>query len=103
MIKVMIERRVKRVEDLLPLLRELREAAMRSPGFVTGETLGSIEDKSVVVIIGTWQTLADWQEWEKSDTRGKLYQRIQPLLDTRPKVSIYEALATETKGQLVEL
>ena len=95
MIKVIIERRVKRIEDLFPLLRELREAAMHYPGFVTGETMGSIVDKSTVVVISTWQTLKDWQAWEKSDTRAKLYQRIQPLLDTKPKVSIYQLLATE--------
>ena len=39
MIKVMIERHVKKGEGISPLLRDLRDVAMRQPGYITGETI----------------------------------------------------------------
>ena len=97
MIKIVIERHIKDVESLAPLLRELRAAAMHYPGYITGETLVSTEDKSTVVTISTWQTLEDWQAWETSETRARLYQQIEPLLVEKPKVRTYRILATEER------
>ncbi len=45
MIKVIIERQVKKGEDISLLLLELRAAAMCHPGYVSGETLLSTEDR----------------------------------------------------------
>ena len=59
MIKVIIERHVKESEHLSPLLRELRVAAMNQPGYITGETLVSTEDKSIFTVISTWRGLDD--------------------------------------------
>ena len=94
MIKVIIERHAKEGENLSRLLRELRAAAMRQPGYVTGETLASTEDSSIIVI-STWQSLEDWKVWETSETRAKLYQQIEPLLAKKPKVRTYQIMATE--------
>jgi len=97
MIKVIIERHAKDEESLPPLLRELRAAAMHQPGYVTGETLVSTEDKSIVAVISTWRSLQDWKTWETSETRAKLYQQIEPLLAEKPKVRTYQIMATEEK------
>ena len=98
MIKVIVEGHVKEGNSLPPLLRELRAAAMHQPGYITGETLVSTEDKSIVVVISTWRSLEDWKTWETSETRAKLYQQIEPLLREKPRVSIYEVMATEEKA-----
>ena len=97
MIKVIVERHAKDRESLPPLLRELRAAAMHQPGYITGETLVSTEDKSIVVVISTWRGLEDWMTWETSETRARLNQQIEPLLAEKPKVSIYQIMATEAK------
>ncbi len=95
MIRVIIERHAREAENVPPLLRELRTAAVNHPGYVSGETLVSTEDSSVIVVIGTWQNLEDWQAWEKSPTRARLYQQIEPLLREKPKISTYRIAATE--------
>ena len=95
MIRVIIERHVKEGESLSPRLRELRAAAMHQPGYVTGETLVSTEDKSIVTVISTWHSLEDWKAWEISETRARLYQQIEPLLVEKPKVRTYQIMATE--------
>ncbi len=98
MIKVIIERQVKKGEDISLLLLELRAAAMRYPGYVTGETLLSTEDSFNTVTISTWETLEDWKTWETSETRAKLYQRAEPFLVGKRKVKTYGIMSTEKRA-----
>jgi len=97
MIKVLIERHLKESKkgDLFPLLRELRASAMHQPGYITGETLESAEDPTIISTLSTWQSLKDWKVWEKSAERNRLYKKIEPILVTKPKVSVYQVAATE--------
>ena len=99
MVRIIIERHLKpgKKGDLLSLLRELRTAAMHQPGYITGESLQSAEDASVISVLSTWQSLDDWKAWEKSEPRIKLYQQIEPLLLEKPKTSIYQVMGVEEK------
>ena len=96
MVRVVIERHLKEGKrvDLMPLLRELRSAAMKQPGYITGETLASTGAPSIISVLSTWQSLEDWK---KSEPRIRLYKQIEPLLVEKPKVSIYQVVATEEK------
>ncbi len=98
MIKVIVEHHVKEGESLASLLQELRAAALREPGYITGETLVSTEDRSLVVVISTWRSLEDWKAWETSGMRARLYQQIEPLLVERPKVRTFQIMATEERA-----
>ena len=97
MIRIMVERHVKEGKkgDLLTLLRELRTVAMYYPGYVTGETLASAEDPSTIMVMSTWQSMDAWKEWEKSAARSKVYEKIEPLLAEKPRVTVYQVMATE--------
>ena len=99
MVRILIERRLKEGKkgDLMSLLRQLRTVAMHQPGYVTGETLASTEDASVIAVLSTWRSLDDWKAWEISEPRANLYQQIEPLLLEKPEVSIYQVMATEEK------
>ena len=98
MIRVMIERHAKAGEDLSALLVELRVAAITHyPGYVGGETLINNEDNSNIVVISTWRGLEDWQRWEASETRAKLYQQIEPALQEKPRVRVFQIMATEQR------
>ena len=97
MVRIVVERHLKEGKkgDLLPLLRELRAAALHHPGYVTGETLASTEDLSIILVLSTWHSLEDWKAWEKSEPRIKIYEKIELLLVEKPKVSIYQVMAME--------
>lgn len=97
MVKIIVERHVKKGKDILPLLRQLRAAALHQPGYITGETLVSTEDTSIVSVISTWHSLESWKAWETSETRAKLYQQVEPLLVEKPEVKTYQIMATEEK------
>jgi heme-degrading monooxygenase HmoA len=97
MIRVVIERRIKAGNrgDLIHLLKELHIAAIHQPGYVSGETLSSIEDASNISVLSTWRSLEDWKQWEEAEPRLKLEQRIEPLLLEPPKINIYQVTATD--------
>ncbi len=97
MVRVVIQRHLKRGKkaDLMPLLRELRAAAMNQPGYITGETLASTGDPSIISVLSTWRSSEDWKAWEKSEPRIELYNKIGALLVEKPRVSVYQVLATE--------
>jgi len=98
MIEVIIERQVKKGEDISPLLRELRASAMKRLGHVAGKTLVNTEDTCNIVVVSTWETLEDWKAWETSETRTRLCQRIDTLLAEKPKVKTYTLMATEERA-----
>ena len=99
MVRVVIQRKLKEGKkgDLLPLLRALRTAAMSYSGYIHGESLVGTEDPSVISVLSTWQSLEEWKAWEKSAQRVRLYEQIEPLLVEKPRVSVYQVMATEEK------
>ena len=95
MIKVIIERHLKRGSVLSPLLQEIRVAAMHHRGYVGGETLVSAQDDSFIVVISTWQSLEDWERWFASDTRTKICKQMEPFLLEESKARTFRVMATE--------
>ena len=99
MLRAIIERQLKegKKEVLVPLLRELRAAALQQPGYITGETMVNTEDPSIVATLSTWRSLDDWRAWENSEARQKLTQQIDRVLRKKPRISTYQVSATEEK------
>jgi heme-degrading monooxygenase HmoA len=62
------------------VVRELRSQAMHAEGFISGETLRSIEDPSVHLVISTWQSLDAWNAWIKSPRREAIQKRVDEIL-----------------------
>ena len=94
MVKVIVQRRVKKLEDVWSLLRELRIAAIHHPGYVSGETLQEKDDASSVITISTWHDMNSWNSWEKSKKREEMYQKIEKYLLEKPKVKVYEIIGS---------
>lgn len=83
MIRVIIEHQVKGTKDIesvIETIRELRNEAMKRPGYLTGETLANTEDDCNILVISTWRSLEDWKEWDTSELRTKITQKIKALL-----------------------
>jgi len=91
MIKVMIERHCQpgKEKQLMDLLLELRSAAMRQHGYITGETLREAENPSVFMVIGTWITLEAWKAWETARQRLVVDEMIDSLLTETRKVRVF--------------
>jgi len=91
MVRIIIERRCQpnREIKLQSLLMDLRTKVMRQRGYVSGETLRSVDDPSLWVVISTWLNADLWRAWEISPERQELISEIDPLIIAPEKVSIF--------------
>jgi len=94
MIKVIVGYKVRRGENIEPILHELRSNAMTYPGFVGAENLISEKDTSIVAVISTWEKAEDWRVWEKSTIRQKLLRQAETILVEEPRITVYRTAPT---------
>lgn len=92
MIKVLLERRVKKKNyaKLMEHLIDIRAAALRQPGYITGETLVKGNDPIDVMIITSWISEDHWNAWITKRQRIELNDIINHLIEGEPKVTIYK-------------
>jgi len=95
MIKVIVGYRVKKGEDIKPLLLQLRMNAMQYPGFVGAENLTHRRDSSIILAISTWDSAENWRAWEQSKVRAELLAEIKPLVEDQTRVEIYDIIPTK--------
>jgi quinol monooxygenase YgiN len=90
-IKVVVERNTKpgKESEMVPLLRQLRALVLNSPGFVSAEVWQSIEKSNKYLIVSTWKSLPEWQEWQKNKDRIAIVRQIEKLLEEPEKMRLY--------------
>ena len=90
-VKIIIERTVNAENqgDVADLLKELRIRAIRQPGYMTGETLFSVDRPGTHLVISTWHSLREWQAWADNPHRKEITKKIENLLTAPPKVNVY--------------
>jgi heme-degrading monooxygenase HmoA len=91
-IKILIHRKVKRgkEKELSEAVRNLRSKIIHAGGYISGETLRSIEDPSLYLVISTWRSLEDWNRWTGSLDRKAFQQNTEPMLEEPTKITSYE-------------
>ena len=91
-VKVLVERRIRAgfEEDVLALLRELREEAVRTRGYLYSETWREVGNPRVVVSLSVWSSLEHWQRWESDEFRQRLVQRINRMLRRPATVRVFQ-------------
>lgn len=90
-VKIIIDRKVKKGKesDFCKLLRQLRSKAIASKGYPSGETLRALTDPQNYIVIGTWQSVDDWKNWEKNPERKKVEAKIEELMARLTKTKMY--------------
>ncbi|MGD8774185.1 MAG: antibiotic biosynthesis monooxygenase [Syntrophobacterales bacterium] len=81
-IRVLIERKIVPENEpaLSTLLMNLRGKAMLAKGYISGETLRSLDDPNEYLVISTWNSLDDWRKWEADKERQEIQSKIDSLL-----------------------
>jgi quinol monooxygenase YgiN len=78
-VKILIKREFKpgnRLE-ILNLLNDLRSAALKQEGYISGLTLTDPENANKTLVIGTWQSLKAWNHWKDNPERQKLDSMLE--------------------------
>ena len=90
-IRIVIERHCQpdKAAEMEKLLVDLRTKAMRQRGYVSGETLRSMDDPSQWLVISTWLDADLWKAWETSPERQDIVRQIDPLLTASEKASVF--------------
>jgi len=90
-VRIIIDRKVKKGKEaeFANLLRDLRSKAVPSKGYISGETLRSVEDRYNYIVITTWQSVDEWKEWEKNPERKKIQAKIEKLMARPTKTKVY--------------
>jgi len=90
-VRVVIEREVEPGHEakLQQLMMQARSKAVKSKGYISGETLRAVDNPNKFLVLSNWNSAEDWKAWEKNPERGKLQAEIAPLLLGREKCTIY--------------
>lgn len=89
-VRIIIDRKVKKGKeaDFAKLLRALRSKAIFSKGYISGEMLRNRDDPQNYIVITAWQSVADWEGYEKVPETSKIHARTEKLMARSTKVKI---------------
>jgi heme-degrading monooxygenase HmoA len=73
-------------------MRERLAAAASRAGWIGGQLLMPLEHLNRRVIIGTWQTRADWEAWHTDPAFAETRQRLEGLEDGQPEQWWHEVI-----------
>ena len=90
-VKIFIRRTVPqdKAREMIPLFRQMRASAATQSGYITGETLRSMDNPEEFMVISTWQSSEDWDKWLKSEDRNKVQSKIDELLGGETDYEIF--------------
>ncbi len=90
-VKIIIKRKVAKGKEaeLLPLLIQMRALATAQTGYISGETLRSVENSEEYLVISTWQFVDNWNVWLSNKQRAGVQEKIDSLLGEKTEYSIY--------------
>ena len=90
-VKILIKRKVPqdKAKAMIPLFRQMRASATNQAGYITGETLRSLENPEEFMVISTWQSSEDWKKWLQSKERNEIQSKIDQLLGGETEYDIY--------------
>lgn len=90
MIRVIIERTV------APGLEHAYEQAVRKtlanavarPGFISGESLCDLKKPNHHVVLCSWRSEREWNEWFASRERRECFAAVRPMLETDESITL---------------
>ena len=90
-VKILIKRKIKdgNMQAAARLLINSRKGAMIQPGYISSETLCSLDDPSQVVVMSMWQKKEDWQSWMESTEREEIQAEFKDYLTVPVEYEYY--------------
>jgi heme-degrading monooxygenase HmoA len=93
-VKILIKRRLPldkaKAQYIVSIFRQLRMIALEQEGYISSETLRSMENPQEFLVISTWRSLEDWQKWYNSNQRKELHSKVDMLLDGGTTYEAYQ-------------
>src|SRR5688500_8801420 len=74
-------------------MRERLETARGRRGWIGGQLLIPLERLNERVIVGTWETRADWEAWHSDETFRETRERMEGLEEQPSDTAWHEVVA----------
>lgn len=90
-VKVLIKRIVPEdsAREMIPLFRRMRSLATGQRGYISGETLKSLDRPNIFLVISNWKSSEDWERWLLSKERQEIQHEIDMLLGGNTEYEIF--------------
>jgi heme-degrading monooxygenase HmoA len=79
-------------------MRERLAAARGRPGWVGGQLLIPLDGQNKRVVVGTWQSRADWQAWHEEGAFAETRTRMEGLQEGESAIAWHEVVV-EARGE----
>lgn len=74
-------------------MRDRLGAAKEQPGWVSGQLLIPLDSLNERVIVGTWQTRAEWEAWHADEAFRETRERLEGLQQAPSDTSWHEVIS----------
>lgn len=83
---------INEINKTTPLLKELQILAKGQPGYISRETLRSLDNPGEYLVVSRWNTPNDWQRWLKSQKRRDIQGKVDSLIGEKTFYEAFEPL-----------
>lgn len=92
-VHVVIKRKLKinDPEKLTPLMRDLSERAKQQEGYISSDTLQSIDNPGEYLVISRWENEGNWTAWFQSKERRDIQGNIDSLIGERTFYELFKS------------
>ena len=90
-IKIIITRTFKdaNLKDAQAMLIQARSNAMREKGYISSETLASMDNPAKKVVLTMWQTREDWENYKNSPARQENERKYSEILEGETEYEVF--------------
>ena len=91
-VKIIIKRTVieNKAREMISLFRQIRSLAVKQQGYISGETLKSLDRPETFVVISTWDSSAAWEQWLLNKERQKLQEKMDSFLVGKTEYEMFQ-------------
>ncbi len=82
-VTVLIKRKFKaeHIQDAHQMIVKVRALATVEPGYISGQTMVSRNDHCKLVIMSTWGSVKNWEDWQENDLRKDYARKMAMIME----------------------
>jgi heme oxygenase (mycobilin-producing) len=91
-VKILVQRRIKpgKESEFRDAMNDIRPRVVQAQGFISGETLRSVDEPYLHLVISAWKSVEDWKSWMNTAERKAFEETIAAVLTEPEKISTYQ-------------
>ena len=81
-VKIFIKRKIKdgNMQAAPRLVINIRSGAMNQPGYISSESMRSIDDPDQITVVSMWQSMEAWETWRNSAARQEIVAEFREYI-----------------------